>query len=94
MCYDRDMNTQYLERIIKGFAHNNRLRIMLLLEKEPDLNLLDIAERLKMNFKNAGEHTRKLSIAGLISKKYSGASVQHTLTPRGKQVLKFCRTLE
>jgi len=88
------MNIQYLERILKGSAHRNRLRIMLLLEKEPDLNLIDIAEKLKMNFKNAGEHTRKLTIAGLISKKYRGASVQHTLTFRGKQVLKFCRTLE
>lgn len=94
MCYDLGMNTQHLERITKGFAHRNRLRILFLLEKEPDLNLLDIAERLKMNFKNAGEHTRKLVIAGLISKKYKGASVQHTITQRGKQVLKFCRTLE
>jgi DNA-binding transcriptional ArsR family regulator len=88
------MNTQYLERIMKGLAHRNRLRILLLLEKEPDLNLLDIAEKLKMNFKNAGEHTRKLTLGGLISKKYKGASVQHTITKRGKQVLKFCRTLE
>lgn len=88
------MNTEHLERIMKGSAHRNRLRILFLLEKEPDLNLLDIAERLKMNFKNTGEHTRKLTIAGLISKKYIGASVQHTITQRGKQVLKFCRTLE
>jgi len=88
------MQPKSLERIAKGFSNHTRIKTLILLEREPNLVLMDIASKLKIDFRTAGEHTRKLAIAGLISKKHYGAAVQHRLTDRGKQVLKFCRTLE
>jgi len=40
------------------------------------------------------DHIRRLTIAGLLMKKSSGASIRHRLTKRGEAVLKFLRTLE
>ena len=82
------------EKIVKGFANHRRIQILSLLEVEPDLSLVDIADKLSVNFKTAGEHTRKLTIAGLIMKRYRGAAVEHAVTELGNHVLKFLRTLK
>lgn len=83
-----------LEKHVKGFSNHRRIQMMDLLTKEPGLSLLDIAEKLKINFKTAGDHTRRLHHAGLITKKHRSAAIAHGLSPRGKIVLKFLRTLE
>jgi DNA-binding transcriptional ArsR family regulator len=83
-----------LERIVRGFSNHRRIEILELLEKEPELSVLEIAERLRINLKTASEHIRRLTIAGLIMKRSEGASVRHKLTERGKKVLMFLRTLE
>jgi DNA-binding transcriptional ArsR family regulator len=83
-----------LERIVRGFSNHRRIEILELLEKEPELSVLEIAERLGINLKTASQHIRRLTIAGLIMKRSEGASVRHKLTERGKKVLMFLRTLE
>jgi len=88
------MDAKYLEKIVKGFANHHRIRILELVAKEPNLTLLDITDKLKINFRTASEHTRKLVGAGLLLKKYKGTSVEHRITDRGKLILKFCRILE
>ena len=67
---------------------------MLLLEKFPELALFEIADRLTINFKTASEHIRRLAIAGLVWKRSEGSAVRHVLSPAGKVILKFLRTLE
>lgn len=83
-----------LERIIKGFANHRRIEILVLLEKSPELSLIEISDELKINFKTGSEHIRRLAIAGLVMKRNAGASVRHALTNDGKLILKFLRTLE
>jgi DNA-binding transcriptional ArsR family regulator len=83
-----------IERIIKGFANHRRIEILELLKKQPELSVIEISEKININFKTASEHIRKLTIAGLIIKRWAGHAVRHKLTSRGEQVLKFCRTLE
>lgn len=83
-----------LEKIVKGFANHRRIQILELLEKEPNLSVIDIAEKLGINLKTASEHIRRLAIAGLIEKTALGASFLHKVTARGEKVLKFLRTLE
>jgi DNA-binding transcriptional ArsR family regulator len=83
-----------LERIVRGFSNHRRIEILELLEKEPELSVLEIAERLGINLKTASEHIRRLTIAGLIIKRSEGASVRHKLTESGKKVLMFLITLE
>ena len=83
-----------LERIAKGFSNHRRIQILELLQRKPELSLIEIAATLSINFKTAGEHTRRLVHAGLVMKRNEGNFVRHALTPTGRSVLKFLRTLE
>ncbi len=79
---------------MKGFANHTRLRILELLDREPELSVADISEKLKIGYENASDHIRKLAIAGLVMKRNDGSNVRHKLTPRAKSILAFCKTLE
>jgi DNA-binding transcriptional ArsR family regulator len=83
-----------LERIVKGFANHRRLAILALLDKEPELSVSDISDKLNINFKTASEHIRRLAIAGLVLKRSDGLNVRHKLSKRGETILKFLRILE
>jgi DNA-binding transcriptional ArsR family regulator len=82
------------ERLIKGFANHNRLKILELLEKESELSVADISEKLKIGYENTSDHIRKMAIAGLIMKRNDGPNVRHKLTSRAESILLFCKTLE
>ncbi|MBI4261923.1 winged helix-turn-helix transcriptional regulator [Candidatus Uhrbacteria bacterium] len=83
-----------LERLVRGFANHRRIEILVLLEKVPELSVIEIAEKLRINMKTASEHTRRLAIAGLVLKRSDNAHVRHKLTERAAIILKFLRTLE
>ena len=83
-----------LERLVRGFANHRRIEILDLLDREAELSIFEISDRLQVNFKTISEHVRRLAIAGLVVKRYEGAAVRHKLTERGKFILKFLRTLE
>jgi DNA-binding transcriptional ArsR family regulator len=87
-------HVEKLERIVKGFANKRRLAMLALLERRPDLPLFGIAETLHLNLKTVSEHVRRLSLAGLVTKRSQGNSVRHALTGRGKSILKFLRILD
>ena len=87
-------NYRILERKMKGIANHRRIEIAFLLAQTPELSVLDIAEILKINFKTASEHIRRLALAGIVMKRNDKNSVRHALTPLGKSILKFLRTLE
>ena len=80
--------------MLKGIASHRRIQIVDLLDKQAELSVSEIGEHLSLDFRTASEHLRKLAIAGLVMKRHEGAAVRHALTSRGKDVLKFCRTLE
>jgi DNA-binding transcriptional ArsR family regulator len=91
------MNSQdyrRLERIVKGFASHRRIQILDLLNREPELSVIDISEKLQMGYENASEHVRKMTVAGLLLKRNEGPAVRHKLTPRAKSILVFCKTLQ
>ncbi len=83
-----------LERIVKGFANHRRIEILELLKNQPELSVAEISETLRINFKTASEHIRRLAIAGLVLKRSDHANVRHKLTDRAKSILKFLRILE
>ena len=89
-----NFNFRKIERVVKGFANYNRLRILELLERKPELSVDNVAHKLKIGYMNASDHIRKLAIAGLVIKRNSGTSVLHKLTPRAKAILVFCKKLE
>ena len=43
-----------------------------LINSSPNLTLNEIAEELNINFKTASEHLRRLTLAGLVTKKHKG----------------------
>ena len=90
----KNKNYLKLERIVKGFANHRRIQILELLEKNPELSVIEITQELNMNFKTASEHIRRLAISGLIMKRSDGTNIRHKLTERGLKVLKFLRALE
>lgn len=83
-----------LERVVRGFSNHRRIQIMALLDKSPELSVLEVAARLRINVKTASAHLTRLAVAGLVIKRHEGAAVRHKVTDRGQDVLKFLRTLE
>lgn len=83
-----------MERIVKGFSNHRRIEMLALLMKEPELSVAQVSGRLKINFKTASEHIRRLAIAGLVLKRSDGNNVRHKLSDRGEAILKFLRILE
>lgn len=83
-----------MERLVKGFANHRRLQMMELLARTPELSVVEISETLRINFKTASEHLRRLAIAGLVLKRNAATHIRHKLTRNGVAILKFLRTLE
>lgn len=83
-----------LERIIKGFANHRRMQILAALDKEPELSVQEISDRVKSEMKNISAHITKLAVAGLLIKRSDSKSIRHKLTKRGIFILKFVRMLE
>ena len=83
-----------IERIVKGVANHRRLQILELIEKEPELSVQEISEKLKSEFKNISAHITKMAISGLLMKRSDSKSIRHKLTSRGNNILKFVRMLE
>ena len=76
-----------MERHFKGIANHWRINIMMLVNKNPNITLDDIATTLNGNFKTISEHTRRLVQAGLLNKTYMGRNVTHQLSPYGKKII-------
>lgn len=84
--------SKQLERYFKGAANHRRLDILLVINKHSDIILEDIAKILECNIKTVSEHTRRLTHAGLLNKKYRGREVSHSLSPYGKRFISFIKT--
>lgn len=85
-------DSRKLERVFKGVSNHWRIEILLLIKKNPDITLFNIAQKLDANFKTISEHTKKLAVAGLVKKHYQGRGVSHNLSPYGEKILTILRT--
>lgn len=88
------LKKRQLEQIVRGFANHRRIEILDLINTTPELSVVEIAEKLKINFKTASSHIKRLTMAGLVMKKSQSKSIRHKLSPRGSIILTFLRTLE
>jgi DNA-binding transcriptional ArsR family regulator len=82
-----------LEKVVKGFANHRRIEILELLARHPELCVGEISHQLQIEIRTASEHLRRLSIAGLVLKRYEGREVRLTLTERARDILRFLDTL-
>ncbi len=83
-----------MERHLKGMANHHRIRILLLLKERKGITLEEIIEALDANEKTIGEHTRRLSVAGLVAKKYRGRCVEHELSSYGRIFARFLKSFQ
>ena len=83
-----------LERIVKGFANHRRLQVLELLYQEPELSVMEVAQKIKSDIKNVSAHINKMATAGLLMKRNDMNMVRHKLTKRGKSILQFVRIIE
>ena len=65
-----------------------------LLVREPKLSVIEISQKLAVNFKTAAEYIRRLAAAGLITKHSDDRYVRHKISKLGESVLKFLKTIE
>lgn len=86
--------SKQMERHLKGISNHYRIEILLLIDRQKDITLDGIVKNLKANEKTIGEHTRRLSQAGLINKNYSGNFVRHNLSPYGKKFVSFLKSFQ
>ena len=84
--------SKQMERHLKGISNHYRIEILLLIDKEKDITLDGIVQKLRANEKTIGEHTRRLFNAGLINKQYQGNFVLHSLSPYGKKFVNFLKS--
>ena len=90
----RIYSTYEVADVVKGAANHYRLDILSLLAQQDQLPLESISEILDINYKTASVHVSRMYRSGLITKKYSGHYVLHSITKRGTDILKFLRKLE
>ena len=84
--------SKQLEGYFKGAANHHRINILFVVRRSEGISLEQIADELKANFKTISEHTKKLVQAGLLTKKYQGRGVAHSLSPYGHKFLEFIKT--
>ena len=77
---------------MKGVANHHRIDILWLLASKEQMSLDDIVTSLNGNTKTIAEHTRRLTLAGLVNKKYKGRTVIHSLSPYGRKIFLFLKT--
>lgn len=87
-------SAKQMERHLKGMANHYRIAILLLVREQDGISLDGIIRHLSANPKTIGEHVRRLSVAGLVNKKYKGHYVEHSLSPYGKLFVKFLRSFQ
>jgi DNA-binding transcriptional ArsR family regulator len=87
------MNFHKMERLVRAYSNHRRIQILDLLQKQPELSVEEVSAALKINHKTGSEHIRRLAIGGLVLKRSEGNAVRHALTPLGRTILKFLRTL-
>ena len=83
-----------MERHLKGISNHYRIEILLLIAVREKITLEEIVGELEANEKTLGEHTRRLFIAGLINKKYRGKFVEHSLSPYGRNFVRFLKAFQ
>ncbi len=90
----RVKTAKQMERHLKGISNHYRIAILLLIDARQKITLEQIVTALRANEKTLGEHTRRLSLAGLVNKNYHGRSVEHTLSPYGRAFVRFLKSFQ
>jgi len=81
------------ERVLKGGANKNRVRILDYIAHANITSVWAISQKLDISLANASQHLQRLEKAGLVEKHANVREVYHELTPYGHALLKFINDL-
>lgn len=84
-----DKQIKLSELFSKAMANKKRIKILILIDKNPKLNVEEISKILRMHYQTGASHSQRLEKVGFIYKRYKGSNVQHIITKRGKFCLTF-----
>lgn len=90
---EEQLKIKKMEKVMKGSANHWRIAILFLLEKEPELTVMEVSETLGGSFVTIASHLQKMESSGLIYKNQRSTMVEHVLTPTGKEILKLLRII-
>lgn len=82
------MNHKNLEKLLKAVANKRRLTILEYLSKKKEVNVGDIAERIKLSFKSTSRHLAILRSADLVDKDQRSLESFYSLSPDMPEVVK------
>ncbi len=81
-----------LAEVFSTLGSGSRLRVLFLLQQQPDLGVGELAELLGITISGASQHLRRLRSAGLVNCKRDGHTVCCALQG-GSQHVRMLRTL-
>ncbi len=82
-------NIKQLERIMKGFGNNRRLRIVRALTKEKELSVGDIAERIGLSFTATSKHLNMLYKLDILDHKQKSLVVYYRIADNLSDLVKY-----
>ena len=90
---DSMKDLQSSERLLKILASQNRLHILLFLQKRKHATVNEIADEIGLKLQGTSKHLRLLALAGMVKTKKRGLFVTYRLSlpqvPLMKQVLQL-----
>ncbi len=78
-----------LEIFFKALANKKRIKILILVNQKPLLNVEEISKIMHIRYQTVATHIQHLEQVGFIYKKYSAKGVEHKITERGEKILKY-----
>lgn len=89
------LNPRTLEKLVRGFANHRRIQVLELLDVSAEaLSLLSIARECRTDFRVICVHVQRLAAVGLVVKRSKGRITLHDITPMGRRVLAFLRSID
>jgi len=82
-------SAKQLEKHLKALSNHNRIKILLFIDANDGATVFNISKQIKCNFSNTSQHIQRLVAAGLLDKSNKGNNVKQSLSPYGREVVKF-----
>lgn len=89
------ITTRAIEKIVRGFSCHRRVQILDVLDGAiSPMSLSQITKFCRADFRTIGQHMLRLCSSGLVRKHNQGRLVMHEITPLGRRVMTFLRSLD
>lgn len=78
-------------KVLKALANKKRMEILRLLEYSNELDVIEIADEIRLHYKSTSKHLQRLAEAGLLDRTRKGFRVNYSLKPKIDRIIKAIR---